>query len=156
MDEQTLSGVEGPDGRAGTASEAAAEPVAVEGSRAAMVVGEMVTVNQASIGEARATELTLNEGGIARAYAGVIHVTDGGIGIAQADSISLSDSGAGVVLAQRADLSQSSVLLLAARQVSGDVRVLFDLRAGAALGLAFGLTLVAFRLLFGRGTRNGG
>jgi len=50
------------------------------------------------------------------------------------------------LVAQHADLQNSSVAVLLARSVSGDARVLIDMRAGAALGLAFGLTLTAIKL----------
>jgi hypothetical protein len=54
------------------------------------------------------------------------------------------------VVAQHADLQNSTVAVLLARSVSGDARVLIDLRAGAAFGLFFGLTIAGVKLLLDR------
>ena len=94
--------------------------------------------------------MSVRDGGIARAEASQIQVVDGGIGLAQGTSVSLSDGAASVVVAQSADLQNSSVAVLLARSVSGDARVLIDMRAGAALGLVFGLTVAGLRLLLDR------
>jgi hypothetical protein len=56
----------------------------------------------------------------------------------------------GAVLAQRVEVSGGSVAFLAAGEVSGDAKILFDMRAAAVFGLAVGLVLGLFKVLMGR------
>ena len=121
----------------------AAESITIEDASVDNITAQTVTVNQGNIGRVQAFDVSVHDGGIARAEADQIQVVDGGIGLAQATYVSLSDGAASVVVAQHADLQNSSVAVLLARSVSGDARVLIDMRAGAALGLAFGLTVTA-------------
>jgi hypothetical protein len=122
----------------------------IENTSVDSVTAQTVTVTQGAIGRVQAFDVSVREGGIARAEASQIQVINGGIGVAQGTSVSVSDGTASVVVAQSADLQNSTVALLLARSVSGNVRVLVDMRAGAALGLAFGLTVAALKLLLDR------
>jgi hypothetical protein len=64
-----------------------------------------------------------------------------------ANSVSVNDGGALVVLAEHAEFQDTRVFLLAAGQVSGNVKVMIDLKAAAAFGLLVGLGIAAFKLL---------
>ncbi len=54
------------------------------------------------------------------------------------------------IVADRAVLEDGFVLALIAREVSGDARVLFDIRAAVVLGVVVGLAAGLFNLLVGR------
>ena len=79
-----------------------------------------------------------------------IHIREGGAAVIVGNSISLQEGGGGILLAQRANLKEGTVILLGAREVSGDVRVLIDLKAAVVLGIVFGLTVGLVRKLFWR------
>lgn len=114
------------------------------------VVAETVNIKQGSVTSVKADTVYVAQGGILAAEADVIELDQGGILWATGQTVTLSQGGAGVVIAEQAELHDTSVLLLAARQVSGEARILFDLKAGIAFGLAAGLAAGLVRVLLGR------
>jgi hypothetical protein len=83
-----------------------------------------------------------------------VTVTHGGIGaiaVKQAD-ITVKEGGVGAMAAQQADVRDSVVSVLAATKVnlSGNARVLVDMRAGAVFGVIVG-TLLSLSNLILRG-----
>ena len=78
-----------------------------------------------------------------------IELEQGGIFVARGETVSIKDGSAAVVLAQRAELENGTVLLLAAREVSGEVKVLFDLKAALLFGLVIGVVVGLLRQLTG-------
>jgi hypothetical protein len=62
----------------------------------------------------------------------------------------MTESGAVVVKAEKAELEDCSVVFLSADQVSGEVDVLFDVKAAVIFGVVVGAVLGLIRLLTGR------
>jgi hypothetical protein len=114
------------------------------------VVAETVNIKQGSVTSVKADTVYVAQGGILSAEADVIEVDQGGILWANGQTVTFSQGGAGVVVAEQAELQDSSVFLLAAGQVSGEARILVDLKAGIAFGLAVGLASGLVRALLGR------
>jgi hypothetical protein len=121
-----------------------------DGATLDSVTAETITMNGGSIRQANAVTINLNDGGIAQAQAGTITVNDGGIALAKGDTISVSDGGIAAVMAQRAVVNGGSVAFLAAGEVSGDAKILIDMRAAAVFGVVVGLMVGLFKLLAGR------
>jgi hypothetical protein len=114
------------------------------------IVAETVNIEQSGASSVKADTVYVAQGGILSAEADVIEVDQGGIFWAAGQTVIVSQGGAGVVVAEQAELQDSSVILLAARQVSGEARILLDLKAGIAFGLAAGLAAGLVRALLGR------
>jgi hypothetical protein len=150
VDDETMVGAPVSGGDASLETGGTTESATIDGGRLESIAAQSVVVNQGNIGHVQAFDVSVNDGGIARAEATEIKVVDGGIGVAQGTSIALTDGAASVLVAESAHVQDSSVFLLVARHVSGNARVLLDVRAGAALGLVFGLTVVGLRLLLDR------
>jgi hypothetical protein len=53
-------------------------------------------------------------------------------------------------VAQRVEVNGGSVAFLAAGEVSGDAKILIDVRAAAVFGLVVGVVVGLFKLLAGR------
>ena len=83
---------------------------------------------------AHAEAVHVHQGGIGRADARQITVTEGGIGLARGDTISVTNGGVTVVVARQARLDGATVVFVAAREVSGEARILLDLRAAVVVG----------------------
>jgi len=127
-----------------------AETVTITSGAARTVEAQTVTVSQGGVGNAKADSIQVEQGGIGNAEATVIKVEQGGIGMARGEMVSVTDGGAFGVFAKTARLEQTSVIFLAAKEVSGEARILFDWRSAAVFGLVAGLTLGLFKLLTGR------
>jgi hypothetical protein len=126
------------------------EAAASQAEQDQAIVAETVNIEQGGAYNVKADTVYVAQGGILSAEANVIEVDQGGILWANGQSVTFSQGGAGVVIADQAELQDSSVFLLAAGQVSGEARILFDLKAGIAFGLAVGLASGLVRALLGR------
>jgi hypothetical protein len=132
------------------------------------VAAERIEIRQGGAGRAEATEISVRQGGIGLAQAERISLEMGAIGAAVGsqvevrqglsrltaarESVRMEQSGALAVLANRVEVGrQSGVVFLFARNVEGDVRPLFDWRAGLAFGAGAALVATATRLLPRRG-----
>ncbi len=90
---------------------------------------------------AHAEAVHVHQGGIGRAAARHITVTEGGIGLARGDTISVTNGGVTVLVAQQARLDGANVVFVVAREVSGEARILVDLRAAVVVGGIVGSVL---------------
>jgi hypothetical protein len=109
-----------------------AEHVEIVQGGANMIDAQTVSVQQGGVANVRASKLLINQGGVALARVRRLSLREGSSAVA--------------VYADEANVSGgSNVLLLIARQVSGDVRPLLDWRAAAAAGAAFGLVVGLLR-----------
>jgi len=116
-----------------------------------VIKAESVHMEQSGAGTVKAETVYLEQGGIALAQGETVGLTQGGIGLARASAVALKDGKAGAVIAGSADVQNASIVLLAARKVSGEeVEVLFDVKAAAVFGLVTGLVMGLIRLLVGR------
>lgn len=141
-----------------------AESIEIAQAGAREVTAERIEIRQGGAGRAEATEIRVRQGGIGLAQAERIRLEMGAIGAAVGsqvevrqglsrltaarESVRLEQSGALAVLANRVEVGrQSGVVFLFARNVHGDVRPLFDWRAGAAFGAGAALVAAAARAL---------
>jgi hypothetical protein len=134
----------------GDVGDVSAETVTITSGAARTVEAQTVTVSQGGIGNAKADSIRVEQGGIGNAKATLIQVEQGGIGLARGETVNVTGGGAFGVFAKTARLEQTSVVFLAAKEISGEARILFDWRAAAVFGLVTGLTLSLFRLFTGR------
>ena len=146
-------------------SEAGDDIVTIDSERADAIVARTVNVRQSGVNSIKAETVHLKQGGAQNVQAETVHLQQGGImfaaanrieltqgGIMQArgETVTLHDGGAGAVFARRAELENTSVLLLAAREVSGEAKVLFDLKAAILFGLVTGLVVGLLKRFTGR------
>jgi hypothetical protein len=131
---------EGSHPETATAEPVKADTVNLTGS-VQQVQARLVNVQQGGIGSVKAEELTVS-------------VKQGGIGAMAANRIdaTVSEGGIGAMAAKEATLNNSNVSVVAALKITGNPRVLFDLRAGLLAGVVAGATfgLVNFILRGGR------
>jgi hypothetical protein len=128
-----------------------AQNITFDGGSVESVTAETVTVNGGSIGQANAVTINLTDGGIAQAHGSTINVTDGGIAMARGDMISVSGGGVGAAMARRVEVNNGSIAFVAAGEVGGDAKVVFDLRAAIVFALVLGAVLGVLKLLMSRG-----
>lgn len=114
------------------------------------IVAETVNIEQGGAYSVKADTVHVVQGGILSAEADVIEVDQGGILWAAGQTVTLEQGSAGVVIAEQAELQGSSVVFVAARQVSGEARILLDLKAAIAFGLVAGVAASLVRALLGR------
>ncbi len=117
-----------------------------QGGIGAVTAGE-VTVSQGGIGAVQAERVSLEQGGIGAAMAGRIDVRQGLVGAVIAGEARFEQAGVRTMIANRVTFGPNSgaVVVLAARS-EGNVRPVFDWRAGLAFGLAAGLISAILRL----------
>jgi hypothetical protein len=117
-----------------------------QGGIGAVTAGE-VTVSQGGIGAVQAERVSLEQGGIGAAMAGRIDIRQGLVGAVIAGEARLEQAGARTLIANRVTFGPNSgaVVVLAARS-EGNVRPVFDWRAGLAFGLAAGLISAILRI----------
>lgn len=128
---------------------------------------DRIDVKQGGLMVARSDELTLSQGVIGLAQGQRISLTMGGLGVALADEVELhqtvarivgarksarlDQAAAGAVIAGSVEMGpQSGAAVIIAARVEGDVRPLFDWRAGLAFGAVFGLVVAVAGRLRGR------
>lgn len=125
----------------GEVGDVSAESVTIASGAAQSVEAQTVTVEEGGLGDVRADSVQVRQGGIGKAEAASVQVEQGGIGLVKAESVTVSDGGVFGVYAGTAHLEGTNVALLAAKNVSGEARVLLDWRAAAVFGAALGLVL---------------
>ena len=128
-----------------------ARMVDVRNSGVSTITAEAVHLQNGGVQNVRAETVYLENGGIVRAQGDTIALAQGGIGLARGDAVVLDGGSAGAIVAARAEVRDSSVVFLAARKVSGDVDVVFDMRSAVVFGLVTGMVLGLFRMFQGLG-----
>ena len=106
-----------------------AQNITFDGGSVESVTAETVTVNGGNIAQANAVTINLTDGGIAEAQGSTINVTDGGIAMARGDTISVNGGGVAAAMARRVEVNNGSIAFVAAGEVGGDAKVVFDLLA---------------------------
>jgi hypothetical protein len=148
MDEEMNLSTQAGDTAAGAA--ATDEAKEVQGGKLESVTAKTVTLSQTTVNKLQAVDVQMSNGGVGRAEAVNIQVTEGGIGMAQGQAISVSNGGVGFMLAREATVNDGNVGFMFALKLSGNPKIGFDMRAGAVMGLVFGIVVGLFRLLQGR------
>lgn len=104
-----------------------------------VVRAERVELRQAGAGKIEATSVSVIQGGASRIHASDVSIMQGGAGIVRADSLRL-ESGAAVmaVATGRAEIRPGArVMVLVARETTGDVQPILDWRGALALVAGF-------------------
>ena len=90
--------------------------------------------------------MVVESGAIGKATAKSIEIQEGAIGMAQGETITVREGAIGIAFAERAEVHDGAVLLMLAEEVSGETKVLFDLRAAVVFGLIVGVVSGLFKL----------
>ncbi|MEO6349772.1 MAG: hypothetical protein ABIP53_03895 [Candidatus Limnocylindrales bacterium] len=128
-------------------AQAAADNLELNNEGARDIDATNVSITRGGARDIDATTVTINQGGAARIRADHLSISQGGVGLARTDELTLHEGGtAFAVVADSATFDrESSVFMLIAGSTNGDVRPVFDWRAAAAFGAAFGLVLSLLR-----------
>jgi hypothetical protein len=139
----------GAEAQAALEAHATPERAEIRQSAAGRVEASEVFVRQGAVGFARADRINVAMGAVGAALGRRVDVRQSLSRFAAArDTVSLEQSGALTVVANRVDVGrQSGVVFLFARNVHGNVRTLFDWRAGLAFGVGAGLVALLAGLL---------
>lgn len=115
----------------------------------AAVRADHVEISQTGAQTVDANTVSISQGGAAQVRAQQVTVSQGGIGLARAGKVELNEgSSAFALIADEARLDAgANVVLLVARETSGDVRPLLDLPTALAIGAGFGLAVTLLRRL---------
>ena len=115
----------------------------------AAVRADHVEISQAGAQSVDADSVSITQGGAGQVNAQQVTVSQGGIGLARAGKVELNEgSSAFALIADEARVDAgANVLLLVAREASGDVRPLLDLPTALAIGAGFGLAISLLRRL---------
>ena len=101
------------------------------------VDAEDVAVTQGAVGAARGDRVSVEFGAVGAALGGDVRISQGAVGAVLARSVQLEQAFVRTVVAQEVVVRRpSAIVFLVAQRVQGDVRVLFDWRAGLAVGAA--------------------
>jgi hypothetical protein len=115
---------------------------------------DMVTKQNVQIGTLTAQNVSIKDSAVGSIKGDSVtaRIENGVIGavVASRVDVTVTNGALGAVVAQGVTVKDSNVNILIAGQVSGNARILFDMRAGLLTGLAAGLVMVAFGLLQGR------
>jgi hypothetical protein len=107
-----------------------------------------------SVQQITAQTVNLSDGGagVVRGEHVTVSVTNGGIGMVQAQhaTVDITSGGLGVAIAQELTVQGGMISIAAAGKLGGDVKVMFDVRAGLLAGAVIGLILAAVKLFSSR------
>jgi len=124
--------------------------VTVDSKALESVTAETVNIESGGAQKVEATTVHVTQGGIAVAQAETITVQEGGIAIARGTNVTVNGGGAFLVAAEHAEVHESSVVFLAAQEVSGDAKILFDVKAAVLFGVIVGLVVGLLKQFAGR------
>ena len=79
-----------------------------------------------------------------------IDIREGGALLIVGKQVSVQEGGGAVLVAEQASLKDGTVIFLAAKEVSGDAKVLIELKTAVLFGFVFGLTVALLRRLLFR------
>ncbi len=141
----------------GSAQNVEAQSVIVNQGGIAHVDADEVSVRQGGVGYARAEAIDVTQGGVGLAQAEEVTIMAGGAVAVVGADVTIDAGGAQWVLARNSvDLEQAGVVVAAAptvnmtnsiagvilaRNVNGNVRVMFDQRAAVVFGIAAGIVM---------------
>ncbi|MCJ7710843.1 MAG: hypothetical protein MUQ32_08425 [Chloroflexi bacterium] len=124
----------------GGIGEATAETVEVRMGGIGALDADDVFVQLGGVGAAKAERVSVEFGSVGAAMTGELRVTQGYAGSVLAREATIEQSFVRMLVAQRVHIARpSAVLVIIAKQVTGEVRPLLDWRGAIAFGAAFGL-----------------
>jgi hypothetical protein len=125
---------------------AQAESVDLQRGGIGRLVAREVTVTQGGIGAVRADHLSVRQGAVGAAMAGRFELTQGASRSILAREAHLEQAFANSIVANQVTMGpRSGALVVIARRVQGDMRVLLDWRGALAFGAALGLVIGLMR-----------
>jgi hypothetical protein len=92
-----------------------------------------IHLNQGGAGAVTGGNVSIVQGGASRVHGKSVSVNQGGAMVIRGDRVTVEQGGALAFIANRIEARDAGAMFLIARQVSGDVRVLVDWRAVAAV-----------------------
>lgn len=113
-------------------------------------VGETVNLQNDGAAIIQAETVNLQEGGAAIIKGQTITLQQGGGFIIAGQTVKIQDGGGAFVLAKQAELKDAKVMFLASPAVSGEVNVMFDLKAAVLFGAIVGLVVGTLNYLLRR------
>ena len=110
-----------------------------------------VELKDKTIQELTAENVSITNGGAGAVKGQQVSVTltNGGIGavMAQKAEIKVKDGAIGAAMAQELTANDTSIAVAFAGNISGNARIMVDMRAGLVAGLSIGVVLAALKLL---------
>ena len=128
-----------------------ADHVSITQGGAALIEATTVEITQGGVQAAETQELSISQGGAMVIDAQNADLTMSGAGLLNAEKVQLHNAGAGVAVADTLQADENSTIgMLFAGTIEGNPNIKVDVRAAAAFGAAFALTLIVLRRLIGR------
>jgi len=112
--------------------------------------GKIVNVQNDGAAVISAETVSIQEGGAFIIKGKDVRVREGGGAVIIGETISIQEGGGGFLLAKRAELKDGTVLFLAARSVSGEGKVIVNLKGAVVFGLMVGLVVGGLKYLIRR------
>jgi uncharacterized protein YodC (DUF2158 family) len=97
-----------------------------------------------------AEAVNIKDGGAAVIKGNTVDIKDGGAALIVGDTLNIRDGGAMVIVANRAVLNDSGALFLLAKEVCGNGRIIFDVKAAVLFGVIVGVIMSLTRVIFCR------
>ncbi len=94
--------------------------------------------------------INIQDGGAFMIKGETVSIKDGGAAVITGQNISIQEGGAGLMFANQVEMNDGGAMFLVAREVSGDVKVMFDIKAAIVFGLLVGAVIGVFKLVAGR------
>ena len=114
------------------------------------IVGETVNIQDGGAAVIKGNSVSIKDGGAFMIQGQDVTIRDGGGAVIMAETVSMQDGGGAVMLARQAEVKDASILLLVAKSVSGDAKVMVDLKAAVVFGLVAGLVVGLLKHLLRR------
>lgn len=121
-----------------------------QGQKYGDFTAEHVTIAQGGARHVEAKTVHVDRGAIAIAEAETIQVDQGAIVFAKGQTVIVNEGGAAVILAERAEMKSSIVLFAAAQEISGQAKVIVDVRTALLIGAVMGIVAGLIKALVGR------
>ncbi len=111
---------------------------------------EHATIAQGGARHVEAKTVHVDRGGVVVAEAETLQADQSMIGLAKGQTVIVNEGGAAVILAERAEMKSSIVLFAAAQEISGQAKVIVDVRTALLIGAVMGIIAGLIKALVGR------
>jgi hypothetical protein len=128
------------------------EPQVVNNPAAEVSADKLHLSGQVAEVTAQSVEVTQGGVGQIKSHTTTVTVKQGGVGavVAQEATVEVTEGGIGAVIGREINVRNSNVSVALAGRISGDAKIMIDLRAGFVAGIAIGVVLSAFQMLMKR------
>jgi hypothetical protein len=94
--------------------------------------------------------VNIQDGGAFMVSGQTVSIKDGGAAIITGQNVSVTDGGSGLLIANNVEMTDGGAMFLLAGEVSGDVRVMFDIKAAIIFGTLVGAIIGVFKFVLGQ------